>query len=111
VLLPALKTTLEIRDAIFRRTKSVAAGRGIPLRAHISEALADNLRTDNGSNKPRITAFGRLRHLRRENRENQTYRRRRIRPDRVLLDTVQRIPRSSTSDMSNNQCFSLYRAG
>src|SRR5438046_8804990 len=42
-----MKTTLEIPDAIFRRAKSVAAERGIPLRALISEALADKLRTDN----------------------------------------------------------------
>ena len=44
-----MKTTLEIPDGIFRRAKSVAAERGIPLRALISEALADKLRADNGS--------------------------------------------------------------
>ena len=61
-----MKTTLEIPDAIFRRAKSVAAERGIPLRALISEALADKLRADNGSHKPWIAAFGKLRHLRKE---------------------------------------------
>lgn len=61
-----MKTTLEIPDAIFRRAKSVAAERGIPLRALISEALADKLRADDGSNTPWMTAFGKLRHLRRE---------------------------------------------
>jgi hypothetical protein len=61
-----MKTTLEIPDAIFRRAKSAAAERGIPLRALISEALADKLRADNGSDKPWITAFGKLRHLRKE---------------------------------------------
>ena len=61
-----MKTTLEIPDPIFRRAKSVAAERGIPLRALISEALADKLRADNGSDKPWITAFGKLRHLRKE---------------------------------------------
>jgi hypothetical protein len=61
-----MKTTLEIPDAIFRRAKSVAAERGIPLRALISEALADKLRADNRSDKPWITAFGKLRHLRKE---------------------------------------------
>ena len=33
-----MKTTLEIPDSIFRRAKSAAAQRGIPLRALISEA-------------------------------------------------------------------------
>ena len=61
-----MKTTLEIPDAIFRRAKSVAAERGIPLRALISEALAEKLRADNGSGKPWMAAFGKLRHLRRE---------------------------------------------
>jgi hypothetical protein len=61
-----MKTTLEIPDAIFRRAKSAAAERGIPLRALISEALAEKLRADSGSSKPWMTAFGKLRHLRRE---------------------------------------------
>jgi hypothetical protein len=61
-----MKTTLEIPDAIFRRAKSVAAERGIPLRALISEALADKLRANNGGNTPWMTAFGKLRHLRKE---------------------------------------------
>lgn len=61
-----MKTTLEIPDAIFRRAKSVAAERGIPLRELISEALADKLRADNGRDKPWMTAFGKLRHLRKE---------------------------------------------
>lgn len=61
-----MKTTLEIPDAIFRRAKSVAAERWTPLRALISEALADQLRADNGLIKPRMSAFGKLRHLRKE---------------------------------------------
>ena len=61
-----MKTTLEIPDSIFRRAKSLAAERGIPLRALISEALAEKLRADNGSGKPWMAAFGKLRHLRRE---------------------------------------------
>ena len=61
-----MKTTFEIPDSIFRRAKSVAAERGIPLRVLISEALADKLRVDSGSSKPWITAFGKLRHLRKE---------------------------------------------
>ena len=61
-----MKTTLEIPDSIFRRAKSVAAERGIPLRALASEALAEKLRADDGSGKPWMRAFGKLRHLRRE---------------------------------------------
>ena len=40
-----MKTTIEIPDALFRRAKSAAAERGIPLRALVSEALADKLRS------------------------------------------------------------------
>jgi hypothetical protein len=61
-----VKTTLEIPDSLFRRAKCVAAERGIPLRALISEALAEKLRAGNGSGKPWMAAFGKLRHLRRE---------------------------------------------
>jgi hypothetical protein len=61
-----MKTTLEIPDTIFRRAKSVAAERGIPLRALITEALADKLRAEHSNKKPWMGAFGKLRHLRRE---------------------------------------------
>jgi hypothetical protein len=61
-----MKTTLEIPDSIFRRAKSLAAERGIPLRALISEALAEKLRADDGNGKPWMAAFGKLRHLRKE---------------------------------------------
>ena len=61
-----MKPTLEIPDAIFRRAKSVAAELGIPLRALITEALADKLRSENGHSKPWMAAFGKPRHLRRE---------------------------------------------
>jgi hypothetical protein len=61
-----MKTTLEIPDAIFRRAKSVAAERGVPLRALITEALTDKLRAENGNSKPWMAAFGKLRHLRGE---------------------------------------------
>jgi hypothetical protein len=61
-----MKTTPEIPEAIFRRAQSVAAERGIPLRALISEALADKLRVDDGLTKPWMSAFGELGHLRRE---------------------------------------------
>jgi len=63
-----MKTTLEIPDTIFRRAKSLAAERGIPLRALVSEAIADKLRQEtNGRNdKPWLRTFGKLRALRKE---------------------------------------------
>ena len=44
-----MKTTLEIPDPLFRRAKSAAAERGIPLRALVTEALAEKLRTPVGA--------------------------------------------------------------
>ena len=41
-----MKTTLEIPDPIFRRAKSVAAERGIPLREFVTEAVKDKLASD-----------------------------------------------------------------
>ena len=62
-----MKTTLEIPDSIFRRAKSAAADRGIPLREFVTEAVKDKLITDARSiEKPWMTAFGKLRHLRKE---------------------------------------------
>ncbi len=62
-----MKTTLEIPDAVFRRAKSVAAERGIPLRTLVSEALADKLRGQVGiEEKPWLGTFGKLRDLRKE---------------------------------------------
>ena len=61
-----MKTTLEIPDAIFRRAKSLAAERGIPFRALVSEAVVEKLQAVNGRGKPWMAAFGKLRHLRRE---------------------------------------------
>jgi hypothetical protein len=40
-----MKTTLEIPNAIFRRAKSKAAERGIPLRQFVTEAVEDKLKT------------------------------------------------------------------
>ena len=60
-----MKTTVEIPDALFRRAKSVAAERGIPLRA-LSEALADKLRARHSSDKPWMKTFGKLRSLHKE---------------------------------------------
>jgi hypothetical protein len=61
-----MKTTLEIPDAVFRRAKSVAAERGIPFRALVSEALADKLRATGHRDKPWMKTFGKLRHLHKE---------------------------------------------
>jgi hypothetical protein len=76
-----LKTTIEIPDALFRRTKSAAAERGVPLRAFVSEALADKLRTDPNEDKPWMKAFGKLQHLHRET----------IRINRIIEDEFGRI--------------------
>ncbi len=62
-----MKTTLEIPDTIFRRAKAVAAERGIPFRALVSEALADKLRAQgNRNNKAWMATFGKLHHLHNE---------------------------------------------
>lgn len=62
-----MKTTLEIPDPIFRRAKSVAAQRGIPLREFVTEAVKEKL-AHSGSPvaKPWMAAFGKLRSLRKE---------------------------------------------
>ena len=62
-----MKTTLEIPDAIFRRAKTVAAERGIPFRALVSEALADKLRLlRDKDSQPWMKTFGKLRDLHNE---------------------------------------------
>ena len=62
-----MKTTLEIPDPIFRRAKSVAAERGIPFRQFVTEAVQGKLKTPSRSaEKPWMTTFGKLRHLRKE---------------------------------------------
>jgi hypothetical protein len=63
----AMKTTLEIPDAIFRRAKSVAAERGIPLREFVTEAVKDKLgAVAKSADRPWMAAFGKLRHLHKE---------------------------------------------
>jgi hypothetical protein len=61
-----MKTTLEMPDALFRRAKSVAAERGIPLRQLVSEALAEKLAVGVTGPSPWMASFGKLRSLRRE---------------------------------------------
>ena len=61
-----MKTTLEIPDAIFRKAKSKAAERGIPLRQFVTEAVEAKL-TAPATGKPRwMKHFGGLSHLHRE---------------------------------------------
>jgi hypothetical protein len=58
---------LEIPDALFRRARTLAAEREIPLRALLSEALADKLRAQGERDATAwMKTFGKLRHLRKE---------------------------------------------
>ena len=62
-----MKTTLEIPDPIFRRAKSAAAERGIPLREFVTEAVREKLSgAAKAGDQPWMSAFGKLRHLRKE---------------------------------------------
>lgn len=59
-----VKTTLEIPDFVFRRAKSVAAERGIPLRQFVTEAVQEKLKTTS-QERPWMKHLGKLKHLRR----------------------------------------------
>lgn len=62
-----VKTTLEIPDPIFRRAKSVAAQRGIALRAFVTEAVEEKLAAvSRVDEKPWIRLAGGLKHLHKE---------------------------------------------
>jgi hypothetical protein len=62
-----MKTTLEIPDTVFRRAKSKAAERGIPLREFVTEAVRDKLAADAKiAEKPWVKHMGKLKHLRKE---------------------------------------------
>ena len=62
-----MKTTLEIPDPIFRRAKSVAAQRGIPLRAFVTEAVVEKLEASlKREEKPWVRLAGGLKHLHKE---------------------------------------------
>ena len=60
-----MKTTLEIPDFLFRRAKSVAAERGIPLRQLVTEAVQEKLKVTSGD-KPWMKHLGKLKHLHKE---------------------------------------------
>jgi len=56
-----VKTTLEIQDSIFRRAKSVAAERGIPLREFVTEAVQEKLASQTKAvDKPWAKLAGRI---------------------------------------------------
>ena len=58
---------MEIPDPIFRRAKSEAAARGIPLREFVTEAVKDKLASAGKSGeKPWLKLIGKLKDLRRE---------------------------------------------
>ncbi len=63
-----MKTTLEIPDFLFRRAKSVAAERGIPLRQFVTEAVQDKLKTTS-QERPWMKHLGKLNHLHRERKQ------------------------------------------
>jgi len=76
-----MKTTMEIPDALFRQAKSAAAEQGIPLRALVSEALAEKLRRPPNCDKPWMKSFGKLRDLHKEN----------ARIDRIIEEEFEKI--------------------
>ena len=62
-----MKTTLERPDPIFRRAKSVAAQRGIALRAFVTEAVEEKLAAvSQREEKPWVKLAGGLKHLHKE---------------------------------------------
>jgi hypothetical protein len=63
-----VKTTLEIPDFLFRRAKSVAAERGIPLRQLITEAVQEKLKTTSRE-RPWMKHLGKLKHLHKERKQ------------------------------------------
>jgi hypothetical protein len=63
-----VKTTLEIPDFLFRRAKSVAAERGIPLRQFVTEAVQEKLKVT-PQERPWMKHLGKLKHLRGERKQ------------------------------------------
>ena len=62
-----MKTTLEIPDAIFRRAKSAAAARGVPLREFVTQAVKDRLAGHaHPAERPWVKHMGKLKHLHKE---------------------------------------------
>ena len=63
-----LKTTLEIPDLLFRRAKSVAAERGIPLRQLVTEAVQEKLKITS-QERPWMKHLGKLKYLHKERKQ------------------------------------------
>ena len=69
-----MKTTIELPDALFRQSKSLAAARGVTLKCFFTEALEEKLRRsiEGGSaaneEPPWMAGFGALSDIRDENR-------------------------------------------
>ena len=63
-----MKTTLEIPDFLFRRAKSVAAERGIPLRQLVTEAVQEKLKTTSRE-RPWRKHLGKLKPLHKERKQ------------------------------------------
>lgn len=62
-----MKTTLDIPDSTFRRAKTKAAERGIPLRQFVTEAMEAKLRREGPARRrPWLKLAGKLKHLRAE---------------------------------------------
>jgi hypothetical protein len=62
-----MKTTVEIPDSVFRRAKSAAAARGIPLRVFVTEAVRDKIAAETkAGEKPWLKHMGKLKHLHKE---------------------------------------------
>lgn len=62
-----VKTTLEIPDSVFRRAKSAAAERGIPLREFVTQAVRDRIAAESRrSERPWVKQMGKLKRLRKE---------------------------------------------
>jgi hypothetical protein len=77
-----MKTTLEIPDVLFRRAKSKAAERGIPLRQLVTEAVQEKLKaTPTSGEKPWMKHLGKLKDLHKETE----------RINRVIEETFERI--------------------
>lgn len=79
-----MKTTLEIPDPIFRRAKSVAAQRGIPLRAFVTEAVTEKLEASlKKEEQPWVSLAGGLKHLHKET----------VRINRIIKSEFEKIER------------------
>ncbi len=63
-----VKTTLEIPDQVFRKTKAKAAARGLSLREFVTEALQEKLAAKPASGRQAgwMRGFGKLKGLRKE---------------------------------------------